>query len=155
MQEVTVSRNALESVAAVLSSQGGPTKSSEAERAYNDLLARCVWKPEGHAQVPAREGSDCPRLYTVTTIAPSARYGGTRTPGIFTSFERAREVVEGNLGDIWEHSYMLAVIEALHPDRLYSMLDEVYWYRWDGSEKRYRAIETPSEYAQTALQPIG
>jgi len=113
------------------------------EKWYDASLAACVYKP-GHAQhIGSKLAAG--RMYTVTTIASSERYGGMRTVALCRTFDRAKEIVESNEGDIWEFSYMLAVIEAVVPDELYGglILDEQYWYKWDLERKGYRPIECP------------
>lgn len=151
---VQIGGNALASVQAALSPR---TRADEdAKRQYDDMLASCVVKPEGHTQ-KVRPAGVPSRLYTVTTIAESARYGGNRTVVVCDSFEAAREIVEKNYGDIWECSYMLAVIEAVVPNRLYAHLDEQYWYRWVGDREdgAYQAIEVPERYRNVVGFGIG
>lgn len=110
---------------------------------YDEILASIVRK-EKHTQKP----SQYERIYTVTTIARDARHGGQRTPGIFTTFQAAQDVVEKNSNDLWENSYMLAVIEAVVPNWLYSsgLLMEQYWYFWDNKLEKYVPIEIPEDY---------
>lgn len=129
---VKLSKNAVQAVAA----KDAPTKE---ELAYRDLLEKCV-PCEAHIQKP----SNVQRLYTVTTLAASPKYGGERTPVICTSFERAVQIVARNEGDIWETSYHLVVIEATQPNVLYGgFLDEQYWYKWDPNAQAYRPIQCP------------
>jgi hypothetical protein len=154
MGKVKVSGNALASVSAVLAS-GGLHKRSDAEKAYDEVIRGVKLKRKGHVQKPAVVG--VVRLYTVTTIASSARYGGTRTVAVCTSFERAREMVEENVGDIFELSYRLAVIEGLIADHLYGGLDhEQYWYVWKGDQDgSYKPIEVPAAYENVVGIGIG
>lgn len=139
-----ISSNAVSSVQAALANPSKERTPDEA--AYDEVLRSCVLKPEGHVQKPSL--ATFTRLYTVTTIASSARFGGTRTVVVCDSFDAARKIVEENHGDIWENSYMLAVIEGVAANRLYTYLDETYWYRWQGSRENggYHAIETPEAY---------
>lgn len=127
------------------------------ENEYNEILKSCVLKPGGHRQMEST--ADKPvRLYTVTTIAQSVMYGGMRTPVICDSFDKAVMIVEDNVGDIWEYSYMLAVIEAVIPNKLYGgIMGEQYWYRWTRDEigGSYKAIETPLSYKNTFGFGIG
>jgi hypothetical protein len=124
------------------------------EKEYREVVRSAVPKVE-HVQL------DCPeeilqnrgvRLYTVTTMAASSSLGGTRTVAVCSSFERAREIVESNEGDIFETSYHLVVIEAVVADWLYYPLaDEQYWFVWkpDSLDKvsgRYVPIEQPAAY---------
>ena len=94
-------------------------------------------------------------LFAITTIAKSDKFGGTRTPVVCTTLARAKEIIETNEGDIWESSYMLAVIEAVVPDHLYDYTHESYWYRWDLEKKCYEAIECPPEYKNTMGFGVG
>lgn len=128
------------------------------EQEYDARVAACVLKPAGHVQQPMPEGITGNRLYTVTTLAASDRYGGTRTPVICDSFEVAKELVEENAGDIFEMSYRLAVIEAVLPNRLYNIgLDERYWYKWVGDYETgsYQAIDVPPGYENVMGFGIG
>lgn len=160
MTDVKVSSNAVSSVAAALAhGNKGPT---EQEKAFGVLLTKCVWKEGRHEQQPLDPELKVTRLYTVTTITASARYGGVRTPVICTTFEHAREYVERNVGDLYECSYSLAVIEAVVADRLYptTCLSEVYWYMWKSSEDpnvygQYLEIDVPPGYEGREMQPIG
>jgi hypothetical protein len=135
-----------------------------AEARYRAMVKACTRKPGGHVQQPppadfvAQGGK---RLYTVTTIAASIAYGGTRTVVVCDSFERAKEIVETNEGDIWESSYMLAVIEPVAVNWLYHYFDERYWYRWSSKNSStarpgaYEAIETPPGYEEVTGFGIG
>lgn len=123
---------------------------------YDDVRKSAVVKPQGHTVVldPTFTGT---RLYTITTIARSEIYGGTRCVVVCDNFERAEEIVVNNEGDIWEYSYMLLVIEATTCNQLYGYLDgEAYWYMWQGgAEGKYVAIETPKEFRNTIGWGIG
>lgn len=145
--KVVTSANAEESVAAVLTKD---PRRDEAEARYRATVKACKPKPEGHIQRRAEEEfvrQGGVRLYTVTTIAASAAYGGTRTVVVCDSFDRAREIVEKNEGDIWESSYMLAVIEPVAVNWLYHYFEgEVYWYRYDVEKERYEVVEIPPGY---------
>jgi hypothetical protein len=149
---VVISSSVLKSVAAALSA---PTRErTEQEKAYDEVVRSVIIK-DGHRQAErpkemAEHGGQ--RLYMVTTIASSDRYGGTRTPVICTSFERAKEIVETNEGDIFECSYMLVVIEAVVADWLYGgHLNEQYWYVWKGDVEtgNYCPIERPKAFEST------
>lgn len=83
---------------------------------------------------------------------------------VCSTFTRAKEIVEKNVGDIFECSYRLAVIEATIADRLYGgCLNERYWYCWKGStdmrrgkgEGGYVPIEEPEAYTNTMNIGIG
>jgi len=139
-------------------------KTNATLESFQTILDSCVTKANGHTQKLASaqflkyelEGTTR-RLYSVTTIAPSLKYGGFRTPVICDSFEKAKEIVEGNHGDIFELSYRLVVIEALAANWLYGHLREAYWYRWEGSaaEGGYRPIEVPPAYKGVVGFAIG
>lgn len=127
------------------------------EKEYDEILRTVVLKPGGHVPAPlpekvAKHGGK--RLYAVTTIASSARYGGTCTPVVCDDFEIANKIVLENQGDIWEHSYMLVVIEATVCNWLYSnIFEEQYWYMWqDGG---YKPIECPEVYRSSFGFGIG
>jgi len=146
---ITIAQSAANSVSAVL---GIPQHDS-----YTDeSLAACVPKPEGHVEPPLNLAL-LGMLYSITTIARNEKFGGTRTVAICTSLTTACRIVEGNHGDIWEHSYMLAVIEAVWPNALYGGLKgrDTYWYRWSVEKKAYEAIETPDAYQKRAGFGIG
>lgn len=120
------------------------------EKDYEHILKSCVKKDTPHI---ALEDDKNKWAYTITTIARSAKYGGERTPILCSSFEIANEVVLENSGDIWEHSYNLAVIESVMIDALYgSVHGHKYWYVWDYDPDdpycgRYVPIEEP-EYSK-------
>jgi len=121
---------------------------------YDEILASCVPLPGGqHSAPPALSG----RVFTVTTIARSPESGGERTPVVCESFDRARQIVETNEGDIWEYSYMLAVIEGVRLDYLYGSDEQPqFWYRWEGGEEgHYVPIETPPRLKNVVGWGIG
>ena len=121
-----------------------PRERTTQEKHFDEILKTCVKKSEPHQ----RKSYDN-NLYTVTTIAASSWFGGQRTPIICTSYDRATEVVLENEGDIFEASYMLAVIEGIQPNILYgNVIGEQYWYMWEGPyhDGKYVPIEIPEEY---------
>lgn len=144
-----LSRNAVTSVKAVLRGTPGRT---EAEKEYDESV-KGAKRLAGHRQRPLPKGFVGKRLYTITTIAASARYGGTRTVAVCDSLARAREIVKSNEGDIFECSYLLAVIEAIACNCLYPQVNpsEQYWFRWEGDSRtgRYLPIKTPPGYENT------
>ena len=115
---------------------------------YTQAVKNAVRKPNGHEQMPlAPEYGNESCIYAITTICHGVHFYSVRTPGIATSFDEAKGLVESNAGDIWEYSYSLCVIEALLPNCVYgNVLGEMYWYVWDTSEQKYVAIEEPKEY---------
>ena len=121
------------------------------EKEYENILKSCVKKNTPHIKL--EKDQFCKFVYTVTTIARSAKYGGQRTPIVCSSFEFANEVVSENIGDIWETSYQLAVIESVIIDCLYGSSDgNKYWYIWekngddDTYDGQYVPIEEPEEF---------
>lgn len=130
---------------------------TDQEKAHDTTVDSCVWKTESHKEHHIEDIKlGQVRLYGVTTIAASPRFGRTRTPVVCTTFERACFIVEQNEGDIWESSYMLVVIEAFASDELYSQFSgEMYWYKWDPVAGRYRPIEIPAAYENAMGFGIG
>ncbi len=108
-----------------------------------------------------------PTLFSVTTIVPgwpseeSRRFGGKRTPIICTSLEIAKDVIERNVGDIFETTYRYAVITTIFPDVLYSYRGQEeykeYWYVWEGDYEtgKYVPCEKPKEYEKIVGWGIG
>ncbi len=163
--EVVMSAASLESTAAALAA---PTNGrTDAEKRFDEIVMSAKRKPDGHTQKPVSEkhqehlkgakGMEGQRLYTVTTMAASARYGGTRTVAVCSTFEHAKEMVEKNQGDINETSYDFAIIEAVAVDWLYYILNESYWYVWEGDHETggYQPIEIPEAYASMCCFGIG
>jgi hypothetical protein len=150
---VLLSNSAIEATIAVMARPETDQEKAKSDR-YRDIVKSAVLKHGGHQQTAAPDDvlkANALRLYTVTTVASSPRYGGTRTVVVCSSFERAKEIVEKNLGDIYECSYQLAVIEGTIADWLYYPLDEQYWFVWQADEKdsrvgAYYAIERPEAY---------
>jgi hypothetical protein len=125
---------------------------TRAEQAYDEVL-KAVVPCSSHEERRVFDVAAA-RLYAVTTIAKSVRYGGTCTPVVCTTFEKAKKIVEQNIGDLWEHSFDLVVIEVFAPDRVYgALLDEQYWYCW--RDDHYQAIEWPEAYRGTIGWGIG
>lgn len=136
-----------------------PNARTPKEEEYDAIVKACVRKRTPHRQkrpnanVVKYKGT---RLYTVTTIAASDRFGGTRTVAVCATLKRAKTIVEKNMGDIYECSYMLVVIEAVVADWLYGgTLLENYWYKWygpggmkkgGGYKGSYKPIEIPEAY---------
>lgn len=113
------------------------------------------------------------KLYAVVTIEEKDKYredGSSyrgmdkRIPGIYTTLEAAKSCVENNVGDIWEMSYDLVIIEETETDYVYPHSTEFkqYWYAWKGAEgwdsvgtKGYVACECPEKYKNTVGFGIG
>ena len=130
------------------------------EEEFKNIVRNAVSIPGGHIQKPQTEYLNMTRLYTITTMASAPKYGGERTPAVCSSFERAKEIVEKNEGDIWEYSYDLVVVEAVLADFLYSSayLMERYWWAWidiTGEDGCYKAIEEPSRFEHIVGFGIG
>jgi hypothetical protein len=96
-------------------------------------------------------------LYGVTTIHPSregerAGITSSRTVAMCTRLERARQIVEGNEGDIFETTERLVVISTLSSDVVYGAVGcpdyQEWWYRWEGTwqDGRYVPTEKPEEF---------
>lgn len=133
------------------------TKSGQ-EKSYDKMVKGCIEIPGGHQQ---KEPDRKNRLYTITTMASSPRFGGNRTPVICDNWGRANQIVLSNACDIWEYSYMIVVVEAVLPNELYGgFLREQYWYKWFGPKNDmasggYRAIEIPKDFENTSGFGIG
>jgi len=133
------------------------------ESEYKEVVRNAVFKPEGHVEEPSADYPEMARLYVITTIASLPMYGGERTPGICLSFERAREIVENNEGDIFECSYALVVVESVLADCVYGsgLIKERYWWVWhdvtdhQGDDGCYRAIEEPARFNDTIGFGVG
>jgi hypothetical protein len=107
------------------------------------------------------------KLYTVTTIRETPAIGrtgkeymktDTRCVGVFSSLEKAKEIVEENIGDVFEYCYTWAVIEIIAVDYLYGGFDrEEYWYKWqgDGETGTYISIEKPEDWKNVVNWGIG
>lgn len=123
---------------------------NERRKEYDDIVRTAVRK-ERHEPITTEK-----RLYAVTTID----YRGERTPVVCDNFEDACEYVESNSLDLWENSYMLAVIEPHKPNHPYmhglaKEEMEGFWYRWNLDEGRYEPIEKPKAYEGTICFGIG
>lgn len=116
---------------------------------YKKVLATVAYKEHAHEEVWPQ---DMPRVYTVTTIARRPAYGGNRTPVVCATFDMAQELVLSNAADMWECSYMFAVITVIPLDFMYPDAAEFlfpeqgpyvreYWYKWDLEQSCYRPIE--------------
>jgi RNA ligase (TIGR02306 family) len=130
-----------------------PAGETAMEREYMKIVSRAQRKSNQHAPSGPPDGETW--IWAVTTLAQSQRCGGTRTPVICSTFKQATEIVDNNHGDIYEHSYLLVVIEAIRVDRLYgAVLGESFWYAWFADEG-YKPIETPEEFRNTFGHGVG
>jgi hypothetical protein len=161
---LVVSNNALASVAAALSQD--PRVRTEAEQEYDKAFENSVLKPEGHTEKPLSPDFKGKRAYTLTTIASSVRYGGTRTVMILETFDEAVEAISGDRGEFWwEYSYGFAVIESFAMGYAYGGFHrDQYWFRYDKGERhedgrfhdgKYVAIETPPEFEHVGQFAVG
>lgn len=160
---IEVSKHAVSSVAAALSQD--PSVRSDGEKTYDEALAATVLKPGGHVRTPTTESAGSPCGFTVTTIASSARFGGTRTVVIADSFEEAVKALTESGGYFWEHSYMLAVVESFLMNQAYGgFVRERYWFRFETGERdeagrfadgRYVAIEEPPGFERVGEFGVG
>jgi hypothetical protein len=122
-----------------------PKEEEEGEESYDSIVAG-VERCERHIEPKCDEEM----LWSVTTIARSAMYGGTRCVAVCLSFDRAMQIVESNEGDIWETTYQLAVIEGVYPDQLYPTTPELqFWFVWDRKSRSYVPIRVPTAYEST------
>lgn len=159
---ISMSNNAVDSVMAALSA---PREETPEEKAYDAAEENAVVIPGGHVEKPSVY-PNAVRLYSLTTIAASRRYGGTRTVMICDSFERACEALAKGPMFWWEHSYAFAVIEVIYANNPYGgMCDrDQYWFRfnWDKSappgeypDARYEAIEKPTHFERFGEFAVG
>ena len=79
-------------------------------------------------------------ITTIDVIEKENKAFTWRTPGFRYSLEEAKEVVEGNMCDIFEYCYEYAVIEELEP-YLYPERKNVWWYKWDNKKEQYCPVE--------------
>jgi hypothetical protein len=73
------------------------------------------------------------KIYTVTTLFfKEGQFIRQRTPGWYTTLERAKECIEENWGDIYEHAYYnYALIEELG-EGLYNIgghFEHEHWFK--------------------------
>jgi hypothetical protein len=92
-------------------------------------------------------------LYAVVTIVPND-ISRDRCVAICTTLDRAKEIVENNVWDIWETVYDWVVIEEKRADEMYAGFNnEQFWYEWKGPRgdegiafKGYVPCERPEKY---------
>lgn len=147
-----VSNSAINSMAAVIRGD------REINPAYTEAL-ESIRRIERHEQVMTYRLDCYPRVFSVTTIAGAAAYGGTRTVAICGSFDRACEMIERNEGDLFECSYEFAVIEEIYLNGLYggSFDRAQYWYAWQGEAQdgAYVPISKPEQFADLGEFAVG
>lgn len=79
-------------------------------------------------------------MYFVTTVSEKH---GNRCVGYFTDKETAVEVVENNIGDIYEAGYYpYAVIENI-PEGLYQYDTEPLWFTYIEKTDKYQVSTAP------------
>lgn len=160
LEKPVFSANDVTSAVAVVSNKRKERSSEEKE--FDKIVRSCVRK-RSHKQDlypnKNRTRRKAKRLYSVTTLSASSRFGGRRTVAIYDNFDMAVESVEKNYGDIYEYSYSLCVIEAVFCNYLYGCSEECYWYKWYGSPERkgsgYKPIHTPKAYESICGFGIG
>ncbi len=101
-------------------------------------------------------------LYAVVTIVPDD-ISRDRCVAICTTLDRAKEIVENNVWDIWEMDYDWVVIEEKVADAVYAgFTNKTWWYEWKGPRgwegvncKGYVPCERPAKYEHTTGFGIG
>jgi len=99
-------------------------------------------------------------VYTVTVFNDSDpdRPYYTRTPGVFTSLDRALQTVKQNDLDIAEQGYNIhAVVEKVTLDMLYpdACIQERWWFTWDAELETYVEAPIPTIYAHVVGFGVG
>jgi hypothetical protein len=96
------------------------------------------------------------KVYAVTTINSTNPTTEFRCVGVFSTIEKAKEVVEANECDIHENYYDYVVIEAKEVDSLYGgfffQKRHERWYHW---EDKYVSVQKPKEYKNIVGWGIG
>ncbi len=146
-----VNSSAVDSVKAILNKIDDSAEIAE----FQKLVRGC--RPiEKHRLAPcAKTYKKYRRLFSLTTLAASERYGGKRCVAIYDDFQKAQRAVFENHGDIFEYSYTLAVIEPIYANVLYSYSARAYWFRWSKKKKGYEPIQTPERYKNTCGVGVG
>lgn len=79
-------------------------------------------------------------MYFVTTVS---KEHGNRCVGYFTEVEAAIEVIENNIGDIYEAGYYpYAVIEKI-PEGLYQYDQNPMWFTYIEKTEKYQPTPPP------------
>lgn len=79
-------------------------------------------------------------MYFVTTVSEK---NGTRCVGYFTDKDTAIEIVENNIGDIYEEGYYpYAVIENI-PEGLYQYDQNPLWFTYIDKTNKYQISSPP------------
>jgi hypothetical protein len=124
---------------------------------FDKIVDSVIDKPSGHEIEWKKRPRTCGAvLYAITTVAS---FLPRPCVAICNTFERAKEIVERNEGDIFEYAYSLVVIEAVEADRLNGTtgLLEQYWYVWRGTPEdgSYRPIHCPEAYEHMTGWGVG
>lgn len=79
------------------------------------------------------------KLYIITVIysKDEVNINGIRTVGIYTSLEKAKNVVVNNHLDIWEHCYNYACIEVVNSNELYPIPEKQIFYKYRKENMKY------------------
>ena len=91
-------------------------------------------------------------IFTVTALQPPYN---TRVVGWFLTLEDAKNSVINNHCDIWEYSYMHAVIEEVRWGFYPCPPDKTYWFRFNKKLGKYEEITQPSFYKNITNFGIG
>jgi len=98
-------------------------------------------------------------LFLVTTVKDVENVWSEkftyRTVGVMTTLDKAKEIVEGNKGDIFEFYYSFAVIEEIVSDVMYPLAKSKHWYKWNDSLRGYEACECPLKSDSYGAYAIG
>ena len=100
-----------------------------------------------------------PRAYTLTTLEPDARIGSRSRTVMLGDFATCRDTVERNDCDIFETTYLLAVIEEVYPSHNYGGFGgrQTYWFAWRGEYRTggYVPIAPPVLFANVSGFGVG
>lgn len=97
-------------------------------------------------------------IFTITVLDNSLddRPPYQRTPGIFTDFVDAVNVVKNNESDIAESgTNKYAIIEKTRLNTVLPQAEEQTWFEWDSMEEEYVATEAPAQFARVVSFGIG
>jgi hypothetical protein len=86
-------------------------------------------------------------IYTITTLKIDGPRVAQRSRcvGYFADMMKAMDVLNRNLGDIYENGwYPHAVIEAV-PEGLYPIIESRWWYEWCEEKQGYIACADPQD----------
>lgn len=100
-------------------------------------------------------------IYTITTLRiehndeHNADYiAASRCVGFFKTLEEAENILNNNVGDIFEFYYNYAVVEKMHPG-LYPHDLNFKTYKFDMEKKGFFSCEKPTALENTGSFGIG